>query len=356
MAARCDALAGPAYIDQRLGDAGETVRLAQRVGDTDLELLGRRLRLVALLEQGQVHAAEAEADAFALLAERLRLPLYLWCVPLWQGMRALMQGRLADCEPLTDQVQAIGQRAGSDNAAMLAQSQRVVWLLETGRAQESLELCEQAFRPTQFPAAWPWMARLLAAGGRAIEATAVLDRLAASDFADVPDDAQWLGCMTCVAEACLLLGHRDAAEAAYRRLSPFAHRFALTGTASACFGSVARHLGMLAQVLGRYQDAAAHFHRALGDNRRAGAPLLVAHTLRAQAGLLVERAGPGDHEQADRLAREAAMIYRDLGLDHWSAAIRPSRRYLSLSRTVGHREARGRPHRPGAAGFLTDGR
>jgi hypothetical protein len=40
-------------------------------------------------------------DAFALLAERLWQPLYLWFVPLWRGMRALMQGRLADCERLT---------------------------------------------------------------------------------------------------------------------------------------------------------------------------------------------------------------------------------------------------------------
>lgn len=320
LAARCDALAGPAHIEQRLNDAEETVRLAQQVDNTDLELLGRRLRLVALLEQGDVYAAEAEADAFALVAERLRQPLYLWCVPLWQGMRALMQGRLDDVERLTGQVQAIGRRAGSDNAAMLAQSQRVVWLLEAGQTRESLELCERAFRPTQFPAAWPWLARLLAATGRRIEAGALLDRLAATDFAELPDDAQWLGCMTCVAEACLLLGHRAAAEAAYRRLAPFADRFALTGTASACFGSVSRHLGMLAQVLGRWEDATAHFEQALRDNRQAGGPLLVAHTLRGQAALLLQRADPGETEQAVRLLREAAAIYRDLGLDHWTAA------------------------------------
>ena len=213
-------------------------------------------------------------------AQELRLPLYLWCVPHWRGTRALMEGRLEAGRRLNDEVQAIGRNANSDNAAMLVQSQRLCMLLEAGQTEEALILCEREFRPARFPAAWPWMTKLLAGAGRTIEASGLLDRLVAADFADIPDDAQWLGCMTSIAEACSILHAQPAAEVTYRLLAPYGHRFALTGIAAACFGSVSRHLGMLAHVLGRWDEAEAHFDDAIRDNRRAGAPLLVAHALR----------------------------------------------------------------------------
>jgi hypothetical protein len=173
-----------------------------------------------------VQGADAEVDAFAEIAQESRLPLYLWCVPLWRGTRALMAGRLEACGRLNDEVQAIGRNANSDNAAMLVQSQRLCMLLEAGQTEEALILCEREFRPARFPAAWPWMTKLLAGAGRTIEASGLLDRLVAADFADIPDDAQWLGCMTSIAEACSILQAQPAAEVTYRLLAPYGHRFA----------------------------------------------------------------------------------------------------------------------------------
>ncbi len=92
LATRCDVLAGPEHCETRLADATEAVRLARGAGDHPLELLGRRLRLVALLEVGDVDAADVEIDRFASVAEAMRQPLYRWYVPLWRGMRALMRG------------------------------------------------------------------------------------------------------------------------------------------------------------------------------------------------------------------------------------------------------------------------
>ena len=54
LAARCDAFAGPDHTADRLAAAGEIVTLAQRAGDLPLELLGRRLRVVALFESLQL--------------------------------------------------------------------------------------------------------------------------------------------------------------------------------------------------------------------------------------------------------------------------------------------------------------
>ena len=72
-----DAFAGPAHIDLRLRRAAESARLAERAGDVELQILARRLRIVGLLESGDVQGADAEVDAFAEIAQELRLPLYL---------------------------------------------------------------------------------------------------------------------------------------------------------------------------------------------------------------------------------------------------------------------------------------
>ena len=63
------------------------------VDDPALTLLARRIRMVALFEQGLFALADADIAAYSRIAEQLRLPLYLWPVPIWRGIRALMQSQ-----------------------------------------------------------------------------------------------------------------------------------------------------------------------------------------------------------------------------------------------------------------------
>lgn len=78
----CDASAGPEHTQERLALASEMVELARRSGSRETELLGRRFRLVALLELGYIAGVDAEIQAFARVADALRQPLYRWYVPL----------------------------------------------------------------------------------------------------------------------------------------------------------------------------------------------------------------------------------------------------------------------------------
>jgi hypothetical protein len=126
-----------------------------------------------------------------------------------------------------------------------------------------------------------------------------------------------------VAEACVELGHRDAAQQLLPIISPYADRFATGGIGAICFGSMHRHLGLLAECAGDLDEADAHFRRALQANRRAGATLLIAHTQRQHAMLLRERAGPGDDAAAEAMLTEAIGTYRQLGLDNWIAVEHP---------------------------------
>ncbi|HEX2274460.1 MAG TPA: tetratricopeptide repeat protein, partial [Acidimicrobiales bacterium] len=101
----------------------------------------------------------------------------------------------------------------------------------------------------------------------------------------------------------------------YHLLLPHRGRTVVQGEGAVCHGSVSRYLGLLAHALGRWDDSRAHFEAALGDNRRLGAPLLVAHTCRQWSALL--RAGDDDRhwEQAIDLLAQAEAIYRRLGVE-----------------------------------------
>ncbi len=127
LAALCDAIAGPDHCAARRAHATEIIDLADRLRDPVLGLLGRRLRLVALLEAGAIADWEADVLAYRAAAGALRHPLYAWYVPLWRGMRALAVGRADECRAALAEATAIGERAASGNATMLVQTQ--LWCL-----------------------------------------------------------------------------------------------------------------------------------------------------------------------------------------------------------------------------------
>lgn len=313
----CDAIAGPAHTEHRLELADEMVRLGVEDRDAESELLGRRFRLVALLESGDIAGADAEIDAFAMAAARLRWPLVEWYPLLWRGTRALIEGRLETVELLAARVREIGQRGGSVNAEIVADAQRIQLLLEQGRPGDAYELLGRFLDdPEGGPNADAWLALPLARLGRHAEARAVLDRLTAGGF-DLVMDAAWLEVIASVAEACTEVGHREAAGTLLPILEPYADRFATGAIGGICLGSMSRMLALLTQHVGSLDESDSHFRRALAAHRRAGATLLIAHTLRQHASLLRDRSGEGDIAEADRMLAEANETYRQLGLAHW---------------------------------------
>jgi hypothetical protein len=89
LASRCDVPAGPEHRPQRLADAGAILDITEATGHRELELLGRRLRVVALLEFGELAAVDAEVRRFERAAGWLRQPLREWYVHPWDAMRHL---------------------------------------------------------------------------------------------------------------------------------------------------------------------------------------------------------------------------------------------------------------------------
>jgi tetratricopeptide (TPR) repeat protein len=312
LGAHCDVIAGPDHVNQRFAQATEIVELAERARERGLELLGRRHRLVALLELGDVAAADAEIGAFERTARTVRHPLYLAYAALWRAMRALMEARIDDCRRLTEEAAALGANAKSENFPLLADMLTHQRLADEGRFREAADAVRQEMGDVEGPWGEMTWAALIAPAEFPQEARSALDRLAGTDFSELPRDANWLGGMAAwCAQSAFALRHRDAAEKAYRLLAPYRDLFGVEGIATICHGSVARHLGALATVLGRYDEAEEHLERALAGNRRAGATVAVAHTLGAYGAMLGER---GERDRAEAVLREAMTIYRGVGM------------------------------------------
>ena len=75
-----------------------------------------------------------------------------------------------------------------------------------------------------------------------------------------------------------------------------------------------RLLGLLAYVMGKFDDAALHFEDALDFYRKAGYRPELAWTYCDYADALRKRGGDGDHEKAISLLDQSLTITRDLGM------------------------------------------
>jgi hypothetical protein len=102
-----------------------------------------------------------------------------------------------------------------------------------------------------------------------------------------------------------------------------------------CLGSVSFSLGLLARMMGRWDDALRHLDDALAAHRRIVSPPWIANAQCAMADVLLARDQPGDRERASALLAEVLETTKRLGMQ------RLQRKALALEGQMGPRvEAR----------------
>ncbi len=272
LCAYCDAIAGPADTERREAAASEVIALAT---DAPLELLGRRMRIVALLELGDLAGADAELTAYARTAAVLRQPLYGWYLPLWRGMRAVLAGQSGDAHRQIAEVERLGRAAGSGNAVILALAQRMFLSMDEGRAGDAVALMdahrgELAVFGVQIEVTYAYFQ---AHAGLRKEASARLAGLAGALRA-APVDSEWLPLLTQAAEISHLVGGHPLAPWLYAALLPHRDLFVVEGIGAVFRGSVERFLAMVAP------DPAEHTERARAAHIRIGAERLATGEIR----------------------------------------------------------------------------
>lgn len=245
LAASCDAVAGPDHCARRLRSASAIVAIAERLHDPVLLMLGRRLRLVALLETGELGAADDEIAAYRAVAVAVAHPLYLWYVPLWRGMRALADHRFDECRAALSEAAELGARAGSANAAILVDTQRWALAAESGDRTALAELFAR-FDEIELAGVWPKITRalLMAQLGKLAEARGQLDAVAPL-LPGMPRDSEWLPAVVQVAETIAAVGPHPVAAWVREALTPYADLWAVEGIGAAVRGRVGRFIDLL---------------------------------------------------------------------------------------------------------------
>ena len=124
--------------------------------------------------------------------------------------------------------------------------------------------------------------------------------------------------MALLADPCRSLAHERGAAKLYRLLQPFERLYAVAPIEGS-FGAMARGLGVLATVLGRYDDADRHLEAAIEIERRMGGRPGLAHAHHDRAIALLARGAPGDRQRAEGHRDAALGLYEELGMEMWAA-------------------------------------
>jgi DNA-binding CsgD family transcriptional regulator len=336
------ALWEPANLNERLAAASEIARLATEIGDREMALDGHLWRQNALVERGDIEAADAEIDIFERLAAELRQPLYRCYVPLLRASQALRAGQFAAAEHLAQQALDLGRQTGNENTAMIRVAQLLYLRREQGRIGEmAAPLADYARRLPMASTFHCALAFIACEEGRTAEASDLVETLTTDDLARLGRTFRLLN-LTFLAETCATLGDSRHAAALYRSLLPYAAQHVLGSSAGPYLGSVARYLGLLAATLRRWEAAARHFESALDAHARVGASPWLARARHDYARLLLTRGRPTDRPRADDLLTLALDAARQMGMTDLATSVLRAREHLDQPRP-GHAIPDGRP-------------
>ena len=115
----------------------EIIECARLVHDRTIELLGHRLRFLALAEAGNWADVDDEIRSYAAVSEPTGQPVLNWYLPLWRGTRAQMRGDGPGADAQAAELHRLVAASGSTNAKMLEGNQRVLREIIAGHPRRS---------------------------------------------------------------------------------------------------------------------------------------------------------------------------------------------------------------------------
>ncbi len=257
----------PDTLQERLALTEESLRLVERVDDPLARFWAASANFLNLLQAGRLAGADPLLEESRGLADRLAQPALRWRALHTQAARCLLAGDPDSAEPLAQASFEVGDASGEREAGVYFKSQQMCLQWQRGTLGDLSDRIQGTTpRP---PNAEASLCLVRSEAGRLDDAAALLDRGVESTFAAIPRDPAFIASAAMFAEGAIRVGHRDAAAALYALLHPFADQIGFDGVMTV--GALEHHLGGLAHVLGRRDEAVDRLTRAVQVHEDLGA-------------------------------------------------------------------------------------
>ena len=303
----------PATVGRRREVVNEMRVLVEATGAVQAAVDIEVWDIVGYLETGDLTRLDQAVANYMQLAEASHHPIFLYWAEIIRAMRLITSGDIEEGERTALAAYQFGERIGTPVALNFFGAQLYPIRREQGRLAEMEPLVQDLV--DRYPGIPSWrcaLANLYAEIGDRDKAAEHYNVIAAMNF-ELPFDQAWIIGVALLADTAGFLGDLDGAEKLHAMLSPYADHIVDVAGLLDAYGSVRRSLGVLATVLGRFDEAEDHFERALLKNRELGDRWLV-HTEIDFARMLLARAATGDSERAKALLDDAVAIGTSRGL------------------------------------------
>jgi len=260
------------------------------------------VRVRSALRDGDIAAFRSLVEETRAASRRSINPEIRYYPILWDTLGLLLEGRWREAEARS--FEAVDALAGFDQSfALRNQFVQLIPVKAALGGLDELEPLLAAFAEADpsVPSFQCALANLHARLGRVAEAA---DRVAAIvdgglDGIDRSSDT-WLVSMSQLGDACVTVGDTSRAAVLYDHVTGVTNMNIVIGPCG-CDGSFDRVLGRLAGLIGRWDDAEAHFATGRALEQRLEAPPLIARTDLHRAEMLLRSGRAGDTRRADEL-------------------------------------------------------
>ncbi len=281
--------------------ADRLIALAAAHNDLNVEAIAHFSKALSALDLGRMDVLRSSTERYADVAARVGDPRDRSQAATVRSTIAYVEGHYQEAAELSDEALELGRSSGDFNADLIHYAQGLLRAIDLGLAADVLPLL-LASTEFQVIASFDAGTALCAAlAGDHDEAAARLTRLVRTGFPGAPRGADFLTPTAFLADTAVVVGDVAAAEAVYGWFRRTRATVVRVGPLAGWWGPVDHHLGCLAQLMGRSEEAETRLRNALQMERAMNARPFSARTL---AHLAVVLAGRSPSE-ATRVAAEA---------------------------------------------------
>ncbi len=273
--------------------ANRLLGASRRHNDLRVEAGARFAQALSSFDRGEMPDLASTSERYSEVAARLDDPRERSQAAMVRSTIAFMQGRYEESAALSEEALELGHASGDFNAELLHYGQGLLRALDQGLARDVLPLLLATSDYQQIAAFDAGTALCAALADEPERARAGLERLVAVGFQGSPRGADLLAPTAFLAHTCQLIDAVPVAEAIYRSLGRTKATVVRVGPLVGWWGPVDHHLGCLARLLGRRDEAEQRLRNALQIEQRMGARPFAARTL-AQLSRVLRATNPSE--------------------------------------------------------------